>query len=174
MPEQTNVSDDQGQREAEAFKATVPDEARLADREALRELRARYSHYWDDGKAEAFVRLFTEDGVLQAATAGLVTGREQLRRMVAASIGRMEFTIHFTTDEITEFTGEDTATGFCRFAVHTGRTPNTQGAGTYVDEYRRTSEGWRFLSRRQRFFYMGETNVVWPLTPLPVDFPYPG
>jgi uncharacterized protein (TIGR02246 family) len=174
MPKQTDVRADQGPREAGALNVAMPDQARLADREALRELRARYSHYWDDGNAEAFIKLFTEDGVLQAATAGLVTGREQLRRMVAASIGRMEFTIHFTTDEVTEFTGEDTATGFCRFAVHTGRTPNMQGAGTYVDEYRRTSEGWRFLSRRQRFFYMGEANVPWPPTPMPVDFPYAG
>ncbi len=154
--------------------AGVPGEARLADREALRELRARYSHYWDDGDAEGFVGLFTEDGVLQAATAGLVTGRDQLRRMVHASMGRMEFTLHFTSDEITEFTGPDSARGFCRFAVHTGRSPNGQGAGTYVDEYRRTPTGWRFVSRRQRFSYMGETDVVWPPTPPPVDYPYPG
>jgi hypothetical protein len=31
--------------------------------------------------------------------------------------------------------------------VHVGRSPNIQGAGTYHDEYRRTADGWRFVSR---------------------------
>ena len=68
-------------------------------------------------------------------------------------------------DAITEFTGPDTARGVCRFAVHTGRSPNIQGAGTYRDEYRRTPDGWRFVSRLISFFYMGERATEWPSTP---------
>lgn len=150
------------------------DNLRLTDREALRELRARYSHYWDDRRAEEFVQLFTEDGSLQAATQGICYGRESLRKMVEASIPRNDFALHFTSDEITEFTGEDTAKAVSRFAFYGGRSPNTQGAGTYIDEYRKTADGWRFVSRRQKFFYMGETDREWPTTPTVVDRPYPG
>lgn len=140
-------------------------ELRLEDREALRELRAKYTHYWDDGDAERFIDLFTEDAVFQMGPSGVVTGKEALRRGVVASIGRSEFGIHFTTDELTEFTGPTTATGVCRFAFHGGRAPNIQGAGSYVDEYRKTDGGWRFVSRRIRFFYMGERDGQWPGRP---------
>ena len=54
-----------------------------------------------------------------------------------------------------------------RFAVHTGRAPNIQGAGTYRDEYLRTPQGWRFRSRRIEFFYMGVREGDWPATPPP-------
>ena len=145
---------------------------RLADREALRELRARYSHYWDDGDVEGFVHLFTEDCILQAATQGLVRGREALSEMVAQNIHRSDFGIHFTSDEITTFTSEDTAEAVSRFAYHGGRSPNTQGAGTYVDTYRKTPDGWRFVTRHQRFFYMGERDGKWPDTPSGTELTY--
>ena len=53
---------------------------RLADREALRELRAAYSHYWDEGRVEEFVNLFTEDGLLQLANVGDARGHDALRQ----------------------------------------------------------------------------------------------
>ena len=138
---------------------------RLADRDALRELRAKYSHYWDDGRANDFVGLFTDDCVFQMATQGMVEGREALRVAVAEVIHRVGFSIHFTSDEVSEFTGEDTAIGYCRFAFHGGGTPNIEGAGTYHDEYRKTPQGWRFTKRTQSFFYMGPKDGGWPPMP---------
>jgi hypothetical protein len=138
---------------------------RLADREALRELRAAYSHYWDDARVEEFVQLFTADGLLQLANVGYARGHDELRKAARQGMRREDFIIHFTSDELTEFTGEDTARGESRLAVHIGRAHPGQGAGTYVDEYRRTPDGWRFVSRRQRFFYMGPRDGEWPPTP---------
>src|SRR5262245_4805244 len=92
---------------------------RVADREELRELRARYSHCWDDQRADEFVDLFTDDGVMQfGPDGGVAQGREELARMVRENIGVLDFAIHFTSDEITTFTGDDTAEGECRFAFH--------------------------------------------------------
>jgi hypothetical protein len=144
-------------------------EGRVEDREALRELRAKYTHYWDDGHAEQFIGLFTADAVFQMGPSGFVRGADALRQGVLANIGRSEFGIHFTTDEITEFTGPDTAKGICRFAFHGGRTPNIQGAGSYHDEYRRTPEGWRFTSRRITFYYFGQREGEWPTRPEVVE-----
>jgi ketosteroid isomerase-like protein len=138
---------------------------RLADRDALRELRAKYSHFWDDGRAEDFVGLFTEDGVLQMATQGMVEGSEALQVAVTEAMRLDGFSINFTSDEVSEFTGEDTAIGYCRFAFQGGRTPNIEGAGTYHDEYRKTPQGWRFTKRTQSFFYMGPRDGDWPPTP---------
>lgn len=141
------------------------DDARLADREALRELRARYTHTYDAGRLDDFLGLFVEDGVLQLGPMGFAEGREQMRSALSGPMQNAAFAVHFTTDEITEFTGPDTARGTSRFSVHYGREPNVEGAGTYHDEYRRTPDGWRFLSRTIDFFYMGPRATEWPMTP---------
>jgi ketosteroid isomerase-like protein len=147
------------------------DTLRLADRIALHELRARYTLHYDAGELDAFVALFADDGMLQLAHTGFARGHEELRATLAGAMEVGEFACHFTTDEITEFTGPDTARGICRFAVHVGRSPNIQGAGTYRDEYRRTPDGWRFVSRLISFFYMGERATAWPDTPPPLVAP---
>ena len=139
--------------------------ARLADREAIRELRARYSHSYDSRQLDAFVDLFTEDAVLQLGPLGLVQGREAIRAALSGPIATADFAVHFTSDELTEFTGADSARGTARFAVHYGRTPNIEGAGTYHDEYRHTRDGWRFVRRTIDFFYMGPRTSEWPQTP---------
>jgi len=141
------------------------DELRMADRLALHEVRARYTLHYDGGELDEFIALFADDGMLQLAHTGFARGHDELRASLAGAMDFAEFAVHFTTDEITEFTGPDTARGVCRFAVHTGRSPNIQGAGTYRDEYRRTPDGWRFVSRLISFFYMGERATEWPSTP---------
>jgi SnoaL-like domain len=144
---------------------------RLADREARRELRAAYSHYWDEGLVEEFVQLFTQDGLLQLATLGYARGHDQLRDAARQGMSHSRFIVHFTSDEMTEFTGDNTARGESRLAVHIGREQPGQGAGTYVDEYLRTAEGWRFVSHIQRFFYMGPREGGWPPAPEPLEAP---
>jgi ketosteroid isomerase-like protein len=143
------------------------DELRLADRIAIHELRAGYTHHYDAGDLERFVALFTEDGLLQLANAGWARGHDELRSRLAGPMRAAAFAIHFTTDELTEFTGPDTARGTSRFAVHHGRGPDIEGAGTYHDEYVRTAVGWRIASRRISFFYMGERAVPWAAAPAP-------
>ena len=148
----------------------MPDDStRLTDRLALHELRARYTHCYDGADLDGFVALFTDDGMLQLGPAGVARGHAELRAALAAPMATAAFACHFTTDEITEFTGDDTARGTSRFAVHYGRSPDIQGAGTYHDEYRRTSLGeWRFVSRTISFFYMGPRATEWPPTPPPI------
>jgi ketosteroid isomerase-like protein len=147
------------------------DAFRLADRLALHELRARYTHHYDDGDLDAFVALFSDDGMLQLGPVGFARGHDQLRAGLEGPMRDADFACHFTTDEMTEFTGPDTARGVCRFAVHHGRSPDIQGAGTYHDEYRRTDDGWRFVSRTISFFYMGPRETEWPPTPPPLVAP---
>jgi hypothetical protein len=155
------------------MEACMPeDSTRLADRLALHELRARYTHTYDGADLDGFLALFTDDGMLQLGPAGFARGHTELRAALATPMATAAFACHFTTDEITEFTGDDTARGTSRFAVHYGRSPDIQGAGTYHDEYRRTSLGeWRFVSRTISFFYMGPRATEWPPTPLPITDP---
>ena len=145
---------------------TRPEPDRLPDREALRELRALYSHCYDDGRLDDFVALFTDDGLLQLGPSGFARGPSELRAALEGPMKSAAFVAHFTSDEVTRFTGDTTAEGRSRFAVHFGREPNIQGAGTYRDEYVLTDGGWRFAARRIDFFYMGP-RPEWPTTPPP-------
>jgi len=148
------------------------DPTRLADRLALHELRAGYTHRYDRRDLEGFVALFAEDGLLQLAYAGWARGHDELRAKLGPAMATAAFAVHFTTDELTEFTGPDTAIGTSRFAVHHGRSPDIEGAGTYHDEYVRTPAGWRFASRRISFSYMGERAVPYaPAPPAPPPEP---
>jgi ketosteroid isomerase-like protein len=149
------------------------DPLRLADRIAIAELRARYTHHYDDHDLDAFVELFADDALMQLGPIGWARGRADIRAAIAGTMATVDFACHFTGDEITEFTSDDTALGTSRFAVHCGHSPVIQGAGTYRDEYRRTPDGWRFASRTISFFYMGTPTAQWPPTPPPLG-PPPG
>ena len=151
----------------------MPDDhpGRLTDLIALHELRARYTHHYDGAELDRFVALFTDDGVLQLGPSGFARGHDELRAALAGPMETASVACHFTSDEITELNGDDTARGTSRFAVHYGRSPDIQGAGTYHDEYRRTPVGWRFASRTISFFYMGPRGLAWPPTPPPVTMP---
>jgi ketosteroid isomerase-like protein len=141
------------------------DDDRLADRLAIHELRARYNHFYDNKDLEAFLSIFTEDGLLQLGPAGWAKGKEELRAHLGGPMAAADFAAHFTTDEMTEFTGLDTARGTSRFAVHTGRNPAIEGAGTYHDTYRRVDGAWKLSSRTIEFFYFGPRAVSFPDRP---------
>ena len=84
---------------------------RLGDRIALHELRAHYTLHYDAGELDAFVALFVDDGMLQLGPVGFARGHDALRTALAGPMAEADFACHFTTDEITEFTGDDTARG---------------------------------------------------------------
>ena len=141
---------------------------RVADRIKIAELCARYTHHYDNRELEAFVDLFTEEGVMQLGPEGFARGREDLRTAIAATMDFVDFACHFVSDLIIEFMGEATARGTSRFSVHCGHEPTIQGAGTYHDDYVLTDHGWRFASRTMSFFYMGHAGVPWPTVPPPL------
>jgi ketosteroid isomerase-like protein len=122
----------------------------MEDRIAIRELTARYNHAFDDVDTEAFVNTFTEDGVFQLDTDGLVTaGRE---RLAAMSQVVNHGPVHMTTDPVIEIDG-DRATQVCSLALG-GRTREREPgsatyltSGRYYDELVRTPEGWLFSKR---------------------------
>ena len=139
---------------------------RLVDQLAIHEVRARYNHFYDSKDLEGFLSIFTDDGLLQLGPAGWAKGKDELRAALAGPMMAADFAAHFTTDEMTEFTGPDTARGTSRFAVHTGRDPAIEGAGTYHDTYRRLDGEWKLSSRTIEFFYFGPRAVGFPDRPV--------
>ena len=89
---------------------TVADDpTRLADRLAIHELRAGYTHHYDSGDLERFVALFAEDGLLQLAYAGWAKGRDELRAKLrvtlASRMASMDAELVRIETEIAELTG---------------------------------------------------------------------
>ena len=130
-----------------------------------------YTLHYDAGELDVFVGLFASDGMLQLGPVGFGVDTTCWRTALAGPMADADFACHFTTDEITEFTVTTPRAGVCRFAVHHGRTPNIQGAGTYRDEYRRTATAGGSCRATISFFYMGVRETEWPATPPPLVAP---
>ena len=134
----------------------------LADKDAIRELLARYCFLLDGFRLNEFAALFAADGQWISRN-GHATGPEAIERLLRGLVpepapGRRRK--HFTANIIIELAG-DHATVVSNFLVvrdsETG--PAIAVAGTYDDTVVRTPEGWRFKSRRLSHDVAGESGL---------------
>jgi ketosteroid isomerase-like protein len=124
--------------------------AELRDREAIRELAARYCHCAQRGDAEAIVALFTEDGAIDMGETA-IRGREQLLRSYRDAFGDMR-PIPFIHNHVVELAGER-ARGTCSVEIRLVQNGEAYtAAGHYDDTYRRVDGAWKF-ERRQLIIY---------------------
>jgi uncharacterized protein (TIGR02246 family) len=127
----------------------VEDEVqRLADIEAIKQLRGRYSRAVDTKDWELFGDSLTEDARLDS-DGGLREGRDAIVAAVSAALATATTVHHQHTPEI-EITGPDSATGIWAMddLVHIG-TFVLRGFGHYTEEYERTPEGWKIKRSTQ-------------------------
>ena len=124
----------------------------LVDRARILELTARYNRCFDDGEAEPFADLFTEDGVMAVDGGPTTSGRAAL----AAMCRRTPYgTVHATVDATVEVDG-DRATQVVTLLVlqrpasdapPDQRRSRLTRTARYTDELVRTEAGWRFARR---------------------------
>jgi hypothetical protein len=134
----------------------------LADKDAIRELLARYCFLLDGFRLGEFAALFTADGEWISRN-GQATGPEGIERLLRGLVpepapGRRRK--HFTANIVIELAG-DSAKVVSNFLVvrdsETG--PAIAVAGTYDDTVVRTKEGWKFKSRRLSHDIAGESGL---------------
>jgi len=121
----------------------------LTDVCQIRDAYARYAFAYDQGLADEFAALFTEDGVFEIAGGPVIGGRESLAGMVSAAAARPARTLHVVSNVLVTITG-GTAAGqayVVLLAVHGGAL-RVVTAGTYADSFVCTPDGW-LLSRRR-------------------------
>jgi 3-phenylpropionate/cinnamic acid dioxygenase small subunit len=134
----------------------------LADKDAIRELLARYCFLLDGYRLNEFAALFTADGEWISRN-GNATGpkaiEELLRGMVPEPApGRRRK--HFTTNIIIDLSGDSAAVVSNFLVVRDSETgPTIAVAGTYDDVVVRTPEGWKFRSRRLSHDIAGESGL---------------
>jgi 3-phenylpropionate/cinnamic acid dioxygenase small subunit len=134
----------------------------LEDKDAIRELLARYCFLLDGYKLKEFAALFAADGEWISRN-GKAAGCEAIERLLRGLVpepapGKRRK--HFTTNIIIDLTG-DSATVASNFLVvrDSESGPTISVAGTYDDTVVRTAEGWKFKSRRLSHDITGESGL---------------
>jgi hypothetical protein len=134
----------------------------LEDKDAIRELLARYCFLLDGFRLTEFAALFTADGEWISRN-GKATGPEAIERLLRSLVpepapGKRRK--HFTTNIIIELAG-DRATVVSNFLVvrdsETG--PVISVAGTYDDTVVKTGGEWKFKSRKLSHDIAGESGL---------------
>ncbi len=126
---------------------------RLEDRSEITELVHEYTRVFDMGDHDAMADLFATDALIDygPALGGEIRGRENIRTWLRGIYAFRRTSHHLSNVQIT-FDDEDRARGTCYvLAWHEwpDDRPNAVLYGRYVDEYRRTDEGWRISVRRE-------------------------
>jgi uncharacterized protein (TIGR02246 family) len=114
------------------------------DRDAIRDVVARYCHNIDAGDADGVAALFTEDGVFDPGYPGFepLEGRDAIRALVG---GLTAGTVHHMVTDLAYDVDGDRATGIATFIVTAGTAIVT--VGRYHDELARVAGAWRFVRR---------------------------
>ena len=128
----------------------------LLAREAIRYTMACYHMAGDRARADDFVTVFTEDGILEAGDTRH-QGRKNIHRWMSgwgrtAEDGpprrRAGFVRHNITTSQVDFTGPDTASARTYFVVYTDIGPDH--SGYYVDTFRKVGDRWLIAHRKVR------------------------
>lgn len=141
----------------------MPDIA--ADRDAIRDLLARYTYNGDRFRVTELAACFATDGVLEYPGAS-ACGPEAIIETLStgARDPALTFVRHHIANPLIELDG-DRASARSYFAVHADAGPDH--SGTYDDRLTRTKDGWRFAHRRVRVDWQAPTSLFRPMTTRP-------
>lgn len=111
----------------------------LEDRDAIREMYARYCFYVDEGRPDLFADSFTEDGVLWLSDRGSYIGREEIDAHVGRRVGK---TLHLIHNVAIDRIDGDIAYSHAYFQLLDPADASCVAYGTYDDTLRRIDGRW--------------------------------
>jgi SnoaL-like domain len=119
-----------------------------ADRDAIRDLLARYTYNGDRGRVADLAACFAADGTIEYP-GNSATGPKAIAAALTSGQRNpaLTFVRHHITNPMIDVAG-GCAQARSYFAVHTDIGPDH--SGTYSDQLIRTPEGWRFAHRLVR------------------------
>ena len=147
--------------------------ARIEDRIAISELRARYSFLVDHGKGREAVDLFTDDGEFHGPIRSYRGRDEQIAHYESHVLSG---TWHFICNEIIDIDGDD-ATGKCYCEMPCVFKDESYVCACQYDDVLVKQQGtWKFKSRTVTFYYFvplkegwGKERIQFPPKPEPVQ-----
>ena len=128
----------------------------LEEKDAIRELLARYCFHFDAGEFDQWLELFTEDGVFDLGSRGRFAGREALRsflKVVPLTDG-LPMIRHCVTNVIIDVQGEQATAHSYVLVVRGGAALGVLAAGRYADQLTKQGGAWRFRERKVYFDLM--------------------
>ena len=130
----------------EAPQADFPS---ASDAEQIRNLYAQLAFAYDEGRAEEYAALFTEDGAFEVAGGPETRGGEELAGTVVRAAARPDRTLHMVSSVLVAVAG-DSASGraYVQLLALADGALRCLTVGTYEDTYVRTAAGWRVSRRR--------------------------
>jgi ketosteroid isomerase-like protein len=149
------MSDEVGQ--FAALAARIRD---LEDREAIRDLDARYCRYLDEGQWDRLAECFTQDGVFDGLSR--IEGRRAVRDFFAglAAGGLTALWHHVSNHEIAVEGDTAVVRSLLWQPCVIAGVPHAS-AGRYRDLLVRTPAGWRIREKQVRFLYWGPLSDGW-------------
>lgn len=131
----------------------------LEDKDAIRELTARYCWAVARGDLEAVVQLFCEDGWF-AMNDRRFEGRDGIRKSYAAGMSDLS-PKPFIHNHVIELQG-DRASGHCAVEIRAVQDGEAYtAAGYYEDHYRRVDGQWKFASRSFEVYHWVPLRQGW-------------
>jgi hypothetical protein len=141
-------------------------------RENIRDLMASYAMAGDMLQTEAFVAVFTEDGILESdgvpdAGAFRYAGRDALRNWMNrwAQKGdaplrayRAKRLRHHLSTSLIELTGTDTARALTYWTAYTDT--GVDHGGVYIDWFRKTDDSWLIAHRKVRLDWRSPASLL--------------
>ena len=123
----------------------------LEDKEQIRELLANYCFHSDSGEAEAFVGLFTQDGILDLGDFAKYQGREALLEAQKKKGGKPTPMRHHTNNIVITINGDAAqAKSYVVVFDVSEQIPKVVYHGHYFDDLVRENGKWLFKRRRAR------------------------
>lgn len=132
----------------------VSRDARLLDRVAIEDLIATYLYRLDHGEAVTLAELFTEDGVLDVAATGPLTGREAIRayyakRSTTRTTRHVSTNLYIIFDDATHARAVHTLTYYAAEGMPPLPPMAPAGVADYAETLVKGADGkWRFKHRK--------------------------
>jgi 3-phenylpropionate/cinnamic acid dioxygenase small subunit len=129
----------------------------VEEKDAIRELLARYCFHFDSGEFDEWVNLFTEDAVFDVGARGRFAGREALRnfvRVIPLTNG-VPGIKHCVMNSIVNVEGDRATARSYVVVVQGGEVLSVPVAGRYEDELVKAGGQWRFTNRKVHLDLMG-------------------
>ena len=142
----------------------------LEDREAIKELKARYCYLVDSRDWDAWAALFTEDAQGTFVGFGTADGRAGFLKYAHEVIGpQFPFLVHMVHNPIIEVNGDE-ALGRWYFDVPCVSSAESEAfgggkagwlQGMYDERYRRTADQWLISAMTASFHYAAAVDEGW-------------
>ncbi len=142
---------------------------RLEDIEAIKQLKAEYCAYCDDGyNPEGIAKLYLEDAVWDGGPFGRYEGRDAIRKFFEAAPEGISFAIHNVMNPRIEVDG-DRATGIWYLLQPMTTAKGEQAlwlTAVYRDRYRKVGGAWMFEHVDIEVRFLSPHEDGWAKTPM--------